>query len=310
MKPIKRMIIRTASRAGMVLKKHSPAIWTGVGIASMIGATIFACRGTLKAHDVIQDHKDRLDDVHEAKNLVEIGMTDEDAYTEKDYRRDLVVAYLKTGVDFLKIYGPAIVLTGLGITSILVGHNILRKRNLALTAAYTALDTAFKEYRDRVRKELGDDADYRFRTGAEHVKLTEMSADADGNVVKTKVDGLNVDQSKCVPSMYAKFFDEGSPYWQKDAGLNLAFLKSRQCEANERLLLKGHLSLNEVYDMLGLPETSYGALVGWMLKGDGDGYIDFGIFNGKQEGARRFVNGEERNILLDFNVDGIMYNKL
>jgi hypothetical protein len=49
-----------------------------------------------------------------------------------------------------------------------------------------------------------------------------------------------------------------------------------------------------------------------MLSGDGetDNYINFGIFDGTTEVLRDFVNGLEGAILLDFNVDGVIYNKL
>lgn len=37
---------------------------------------------------------------------------------------------------------------------------------------------------------------------------------------------------------------------------------------------------------------------------DNDNFIDFGVFDGDRPRARDFVNGYERSILLDFNVDG------
>lgn len=310
LKMVKKAVVRTACKVGTKFKKHSPEILTTVGIVSMLSGMVFACRGTLKAHEVIEDHKARLADVHDAKNMVSDGTVSIDEYTDKDYRKDLVTAYVKTGVDFLKLYGPALIFVSAGIISILSGHHVLRKRNAALAAAYTAVDTAFKEYRDRVRKELGNDADYRFRTGAEKVKLVDVTENEDGTTTKKTIEGLSVDSSKTMPSMYARFFDEGNPYWVNDAGLNLLFLKNRQCEANERLILKGHLTLNEVYDMLGMDETPEGAVVGWILKGDGDGFVDFGIFDVRNKGARHFVNREEKSILLDFNVDGVMWNKI
>ena len=49
------------------------------------------------------------------------------------------------------------------------------------------------------------------------------------------------------------------------------------------------------------------AVVGWVL-GNGDNCIDFGIWDSANEKARDFVNGREGAILLDFNVDGVIYD--
>ena len=90
-----------------------------------------------------------------------------------------------------------------------------------------------------------------------------------------------------------------------------------QARANDLLKAKGYLFLNDVYDMLGIPRTKAGQIVGWTYdretcesktvdeNGDpvGDGFIDFGIFNAKRPN-RRFVDGYESVILLDFNVEG------
>lgn len=307
-------LTRGATKAGLVLKKHSPTILTVTGVVGMVGAGVLACRSTLKANEVVERHRDRLSKIHEAKELWDNGDTvvEGTEYSDEDYRKDIVVAYSKTVLDFAKLYGPAILTAAVSIASILSGHNILRKRNLALSAAYAAVDKAFKEYRDRVRKELGEDEDYHFRTGAERVKMTEVTTDENGNTKKEKVDVFDVKtEGDGTPSMYARFFDEYSPYWQKDPVYNKAFLKARQNEANDRLHINGVLFLNTVYEMLGLPPTKEGAVVGWLLgKEQKDGFVDFGIFNNRSPEVRRFVNGDERSVLLDFNVDGVIFDKL
>ncbi len=50
-----------------------------------------------------------------------------------------------------------------------------------------------------------------------------------------------------------------------------------------------------------------GAIVGWVINGDGDGYIDFGMYD---PGSNLFINNIEPRILLDFNVDGVIYDKI
>lgn len=112
-------------------------------------------------------------------------------------------------------------------------------------------------------------------------------------------------------SPYARFFDECSPEWSNDPEYNKMFLHSQQQFANEKLKSKGHLYLNEVYDMLGLPRSRSGAIVGWIYDPEnnkaGDNFVDFGIYTVADP---KFVNGYERSVLLDFNVDGLIIDHL
>lgn len=111
-------------------------------------------------------------------------------------------------------------------------------------------------------------------------------------------------------SVYARFFDAGCAAWENDSEFNLTFLKIQQNYANEKLKSQGYLFLNDVYDMLGIPRTKAGQVVGWVYNEDnpiGDNFVDFGIYS---EGNRDFVNGFDKNPLLDFNVDGNILDKM
>ena len=85
------------------------------------------------------------------------------------------------------------------------------------------------------------------------------------------------------------------------------FLKQQQSYANDLLKSRGHLFLNEVYDLLGIQRTKAGNIVGWIYDEKnpvGDNFVDFGIYDINRPKNRDFVNGYERTIILDFNVDG------
>jgi hypothetical protein len=112
-------------------------------------------------------------------------------------------------------------------------------------------------------------------------------------------------------SIYARFFDPTSTSWSKEPEYNLIFVQCQQNYANDLLRARGHVFLNEVYDMLGIPRSQAGAVVGWILSQDRttDNYIDFGVFD-DEKNARDFVNGYEGSILLDFNVDGVIFDKI
>ena len=139
--------------------------------------------------------------------------------------------------------------------------------------------------------------------------MTEL--DEDGKEKTSKVTVNTVDPNEL--SEFARFYDDGCTGWTKDPELNLAFLKKQQCWANDLLKSRGWLTLNEVYDMLGITRTAAGMVVGWIYDEKhpvGDNFVDFGIYDINNEANRRFVNGLERTILLDFNVDGNIYDKI
>ena len=113
-------------------------------------------------------------------------------------------------------------------------------------------------------------------------------------------------------SPYSIFFDESNPNWTKDPEYNKTFLLHKQRYANDLLKSKGFLFLNDVLEMIGAERTRAGQVVGWIYdvkNPNGDNYVDFGIDNVYREANRRFVNGFERSVLLDFNVDGEILNK-
>lgn len=293
---------RTFHRAGFQVQKHSPEILLVAGVAGMITSTVLACKATTKAGDVLANAKKKIDEVHEVMADESIP---ESEYSDKDSKRDLTIIYAQTGVNMLKLYGPAIIVGALSVTSIFASSNILRKRNIALAAAYATVDSSFKDYRNRVVERFGKELDKELRYNIKAKEVEEIVVDDEGNetVVKKTVKTATINHE----SDYARFFDEFCNGWERDAEYNLMFLRRQQDHANELLQKKGHLFLNEVYDMLGIKRTATGQSVGWIYDEKhpvGDNFVDFGIYNLYDEQKRAFVNGYEKSILLDFNVDG------
>lgn len=302
-------ITRTLNKAAFQLKKHSPEILVVAGVVGVVGSTVMACKATTKVNDILEDTKDQLDKIHEAGEKLENGekltLKDGEEYTAEDNKKDLTIVYAQTALKFVKLYAPAVIVGGLSITAILAGHNITRKRNIALAAAYTAVDKSFKEYRGRVVERFGEALDKELKYGIKSKEVEEIVTNEDGTetVVKKTVEVADPNGY----SDYARFFDDGCTGWTKDPEYNLTFLKNQQRYANDLLQTRGHLYLNEVYDMLGIPRTKAGQVVGWVYDEKhpvGDNFVDFGIYCLDKETNRKFVNGYERTILLDFNVDG------
>ena len=291
---------RAFNRIGFKLKKHSPEILVIAGIVGAVTSAVMACKATTKANTITEEMKNQMDQIKKVAETPDVK-----DYTEQDMKKDIAIVYTQAAVKFIKLYAPSVLLGAASITSILAGHNMTKKRNVALAAAYATIDKSFKDYRGRVIDRFGKDLDKELRYDIKAKEFTEIVTDDKGKekTVKKTINVANPNEY----SDYARFFDDGCAGWQKDAELNLVFLKQQQNWANELLQRKGHLFLNEVYDMLGIPRTKAGQIVGWIYDEKdphGDNFVDFNIYDMNREKARDFVNGYERTILLDFNVDG------
>lgn len=298
---------RTFHKASFQLKKHSPEILVVTGVIGVVTSAVLACKATRKLDSVLEESKEQIDKIKDY--IEEEGYSEE--YTEKDASKDLTITYTQSALKIAKLYGPSVILGAASIGAIFGGHNILRKRNVALAAAYTAVDKGFKDYRNRVIERFGKELDreLKYNIKSDTVEVTEL--DEDGKEKTSEVTVNTVDPNEL--SEFARFYDDGCTGWTKDPELNLAFLKKQQCWANNLLKSRGWLTLNEVYDMLGITRTAAGMVVGWIYDEKhpvGDNFVDFGIYDINNEANRRFVNGLERTILLDFNVDGNIYDKI
>lgn len=299
-------LTRTLNRVGLKLKKHSPEILVVTGVVGTVASAVMACKATTKIDEVLAETKEN---VEKTKDYVEKkGFSEK--YTEEDYKKDLTIFYAKGGLELVKLYAPSVALGALSITAILSGHNVLRKRNVALAAAYATVEKGFKEYRGRVVERFGEELDRELKYNIKAKEVEETTVDEKTGEEKVTKKTVNVADPNNY-STYARFFDDGCTGWTKDPEYNLMFLKNQQRYANDLLKSRGHLFLNEVYDMLGIPRTKAGQVVGWIYDEEypnGDNFVDFGIYDLYNEKARDFVNGYEKTILLDFNVDGDIMN--
>jgi hypothetical protein len=297
-------------RSLLQLQKTSPKVMFYGGLVGVVGATVLACRATLKMSDVLADTEEVRDRIAlqnvRYREALDAGITPEVTYDDKMYAKDLTVLKVKTTLNIGKLYAPSAGLMLLSVGALTGSHVTLSKRNASLTAAYATVDQAFEKYRKRVVEQLGAGADRDFRYGTrEDEEVVEGKDGKTKTVVHKRV-------STDSPSMYARFFDQLCPEWQRNPEYNRAFLQCQQNYMNERLKIKGHLFLNEVYDALGMERSSAGQIVGWVISKDGgDNFVDFGIFDDiTNPNVRDFVNGLSDSILLDFNVDGVIYDKI
>ncbi len=306
---IKNSLIKTSGKTKLMIKKNSPEILLTFGIVGFVGTVVAACSATLRADEVLDYHKKKIEDIHEAKRIADEDPDNELEYSDEVYKQDIGIQYLKTTVNMVKLYAPAIAIGTVSLACILTSRSIMKKRYLGVVAAYNSLSIIFDEYRKRVKEEYGEDLDRHFRYGTTYETITETKTDEDGKKRKEKVDIENTDLLTIPKDDTCRVFDSNNPNWDRNAQFNMMWLRGRQNMLNDILHTRGHVFLNEVYDALGFKHTPQGAVLGW-IDGEGDDNIDFGLYDYDKENVRRFINGVDNVILLEFNHDGVILDRV
>lgn len=302
-------VSKTLHKTGFKLKKYSPEILAVSGVIGIVTSAVMACKATTKVSAILEESKVTIDAIHDCQENPEL--VEEGKYSDDDAKKDLAITYVQTGVKLVKLYAPSVILGTLSITAMLASNDILRKRNAALAAAYATIDGSFKKYRERVIERFGETVDKELKYGVKKQKIEEIVKDTETGKEKKAKKTVEVVEGIDGYSEYARFFDDGCKGWEKDAESNLLFLRAQQQYANDLLVSRGYLFLNEVYNMLGIQITKAGQVVGWVYDPDNknlNNWVDFGIYDVNKPKARDFVNGLERTILLDFNVDGDIWS--
>lgn len=295
---------RVVNKMAFKAKKHSPEILMVVGTVSIITGTIKACQATIKLQDVMEESSDTLEKIHAAANGT-VVIKEGESYTKDDTNKDLTIVYVQTAIKTVKLYAPAVILIGGGLGCMFGSHIIMRKRNAAAIAAYTAVSQAFNEYKARVKERFGEQVERDISNGVKAIEVDTGEVDENGN---PKTETVNMADTAASP--YALIFNESNPNWQNDPDYNRMFLKQAERAANIKLKKKGYLFLSEVYEMLGAKATKIGNLAGWIYDPKNpeiDSMVDFGLYDGEHvDYDDLFANG----IWLNFNVDGSIINKI
>lgn len=291
----------TSKLAGVTTKlgQHSPTIMFVAGTVGVVGTVVLASRATLKLDEVLDETRQKLDDI----KTIPAERFPDGKYTDQERSRDRLVTLTCTSIEIAKLYAPAFLVGAASIGLLTGSHVVLNQRNAALTAAYATVQKSFDKYRARVREEVGDERERKIAYGVKEEVTTVVDDDGKKQKVKTQV-------ATTSPTEYGRMFNNSNPNWNGVPEYNMIFLRLQQRYLNDELKAKGVVLLNDAYDNLGFERTKAGSVVGWTLNGDGDGYIDFGIFNDEDaEKIYEFCVGKNGELHLDFNVDGVVYDK-
>lgn len=288
---------RGVSRQLFAVKHNSPVLLVGVGLAGFVATTVLACRATLKMSEVLNEGEELLEGIDQQEETGDD--TDKEAAGKAKFGTKVSVA-----IKIAKLYAPAVAVGMISVAALTSSHVILTRRNTGLAAAYAIVDKGFKEYRARVVEDQGADKDEEYRFGIVEKEIV----DPETGLVETArgIDAEEVKRNE--PESYARMFDKWNENWEPSAKQNLFYLQSVIRHFEDVLRLEGYVFLNDVYRHMGYEPTHAGTQVGWVKNGDGDGYISFGLER-HTENARKFINGHISDVILDFNVDGVIATK-
>lgn len=260
------LVGRTVKMFGI---KHGPAIALGVGIAAIPTAVILSSFASLKAKKIVEDAEWELDDIENTSRVEgedkETGDIVCEEYTPEAKERDKARVMAKTALKLTTVYLPTAATTAVAISGILVYTKIIKQRLLIATTAYAALDTAFKNYRERVVEKYGKEIDHQLRYGIKKDLIQTTKIDENGNEVPVTKE---VETSESAENGYCDltriFSKETSPMWWPEGDYNEMTLRGVENFYTRKLRVDGFVIMNDVLEAMGLKREAIGTVYGWV----------------------------------------------
>ena len=300
--PFKQTLVKAVADSKFYVRKNSPEILMGAGLACLVGSIAYTVVGTLNAGVEIADMVEDIDEL-DSRNIA-----------DKDQKKEKRTIYISSGINIARDYVPAIVLATASAACLIGSNTIMRHRALSIAAAYSALDVAFSDYRKRVIEEYGVDVDRSLRYGLKNKEIdVEHIDDETGEVTHTTEKVVEKDDSPTnVWYQHQYELPDGSvivnPNWCANRDLNATYIKAQMAWFNGCLSRGEHVWLDDIYKALGIPVDGYRPethMLGWTPSKDQEKYISCNSYNTELD--EEFIYDEDGDILLEFNPDGILY---
>lgn len=220
------------------LKKHSPEILIGVGIAGMVTTTVMAVRSTPRALILIEKEKQR----RKHESLEEVKSEDEELK---------IIDVVKVA---WKCYIPSLVTGGVSIACIIGASSVNSRRNAALATAYTLSESTLRDYREKVIETIGDKKEKAIKDAVAKDQIEKNPVSNNEVIITDRGNAL------CYDAVSGRYFRT-----------DIDKLKKAENELNRRMRDEMYISLNDFYFELGLKGISIGEDLGWNID---EGYID------------------------------------
>lgn len=230
------------SKLGNFCSDNKEYILIGLGAIAGVAGVIWACKKTIDAQDIIEEHNEKLEALNDEIEADDLDNTQ----LAKVEKRKL---YLKTaGKLALNYAGPALTLTGSAVC-IGAAFKIIDDDRAMLHSSFLSVLAAYEKYRERVIKRYGVEVDNEIMMGKTVTEVEET--DENGNTVKKQKTEFN---PIWVPYQYNVLYsNETAPCeYIGHPALDYSHLYEKQLALNERLNKIGWVDAHYVKELLGL----------------------------------------------------------
>lgn len=213
-----------------VVEKNSPEILTGLGVAGIFATAYMAYKASPKAHDILQKY-------HDDKQLIAPG--------DKETKKTVLA---ETAKDLIPVLLPPVMMGVATSACIIGGNRISSKRIAVLSAAYSLADSKLKDYQDKMLETLGDQKVQKVKEAIakDHLDKNKENLPADGQIVISDGNVL------CMDSFTGRYFPG-----------NAEKLGQIINELSYDIVSDMYVSLNDLYDKIGLAPIPFGDDFGW-----------------------------------------------
>ena len=218
---VEQMLQKACHKSAMFLKRNSSTILTCIGAVGVVATATMAVRATPKALKLLEEAKDE-----KGEEL--------------------------TKLEVVQIAGPAYipsVVIGASTIACMFSANVLNQRHQAtLTSAYALIDSAYKDYRNKVKEMLGEETDMNIRAAIAKDKCENAGGYVPG------YGALDLSGEKRL------FYEE---YRKAYFEATVEEVQNAEYHFNRNFAMRGDANLNEFYSFLGLEPTREGEVLGW-----------------------------------------------
>lgn len=218
-------VVEVFNKCKCLLEKNSPTILTGLAVAGVVTTVVLAVKATPEAVEILEATK---------------------ADKAYDNDGDDKLTVLEVVECTWRSYAPAAVTGVVTIACIIGANHVNLKRNAAIASLATLYQTNFEEYKEKVKKKIGEKKESDIRYEVDQERLDKYPIDK--NVTHNEGGG----PVRCFDPMSGRYF------WS-----DIETLRHAQNEFNQLLVLEGRESLNTLYGFMNLETTSLGEEVGW-----------------------------------------------
>ena len=223
-------LARLTKTATRFASENAPALLTAAAVAGVANTAFLTGKASWQASErVLAEYGDRI-------------------VTHEDPTEVACLSARETFELVWTLYIPAAI-SAAGTIACVIGVNTIHtRRNAALLSLYSLTDTAFKEYKDKVGEIVGPnkalaikDEVAKDRVARNPVSSSEVLITGRGEVL-------------CYESISGRYFHS-----------DMETIRKGQNDINAYVINDMYASLNDFWQNIGLPPTSFGEEVGWNL---------------------------------------------